>query len=192
MRLTLRLSPSLTSAGDPRFRFRFLLFDVRICRRCDRPRLIFPVPVTLKRLAAPLCVFNFGIESSRTAVSSQLSVSLHSRKSQMTAQKRPATPSAARNLLFFLRCGFGNLRRRRPGRTLRRSLVLLFPVLLFLPLLLRLLRRQYRMKSISFLAGGEFYDAVGFDVFDQALQDLAAEAGSGHFASAEEDGRLYF
>jgi hypothetical protein len=62
MRLTLRLSPSLTSAGDPRFRLRFLLFDVRMCRRCDRPRFIFPVPVTLKRLAAPLCVFSFGIE----------------------------------------------------------------------------------------------------------------------------------
>ncbi len=79
MRFTLRLSPSLTSAGDPRFRFRFLLFDVRMCRRCDRPRFTFPVPVTLKRLAAPLCVFNFGIKSLKTAVSSQLSVKFHSR-----------------------------------------------------------------------------------------------------------------
>jgi len=48
------------------------------------------------------------------------------------------------------------------------------------------------MKSISFLAGAEFYDAVGFHVFYQALQDLAAQAGSGHFASAEEDGCFYF
>src|SRR3954468_6580313 len=72
MRLTLRLSPSLTSAGDPRFRFRFLLFDVRMWRRCERPRFTFPVPVNLKRLAAPLCVFSFGIKSPReTAVSSQ-------------------------------------------------------------------------------------------------------------------------
>src|SRR6266496_1867410 len=62
MRFTLRLSPSLTSAGDPRFRFRFLLFEVRMWRRCDRPRFTFPVPVNLKRLAAPLCVFNFGID----------------------------------------------------------------------------------------------------------------------------------
>ena len=64
MRFTLRKSPSLTSAGDPRFRLRFLLFDVRMCRKCDRPRFTFPVPVNLKRLAAPLCVFNFGIKSS--------------------------------------------------------------------------------------------------------------------------------
>src|SRR5260370_19513725 len=62
MRFTLRLSPSLTSAGDPRFLLRFWLFDVRMCRRCDRPRFTFPVPVNLKRLAAPLCVFNFGIK----------------------------------------------------------------------------------------------------------------------------------
>jgi len=70
--------------------------------------------------------------------------------------------------------------------------VFLFPVLLFLPLLLRLLRRQDRMKSITFLAGAEFYDAVGFYVFDQTFQNLAAQAGSGHFASAEEDGCFYF
>src|SRR5258708_20982351 len=77
MRFNLRLSPSLTSAGDPRFRLRFLLFDVRMCRRCDRPRFTFPVPVNLKRLAAPLCVFNFGIKVLRkqpSAFSLQLSV----------------------------------------------------------------------------------------------------------------------
>src|SRR5258708_26422891 len=71
MRFTLLLSPSLTSAGDPRFRLRFLLFDVRMCRRCDRPRFTFPVPVNLKRLAAPLCVFNFGIKVLKNSVSFQ-------------------------------------------------------------------------------------------------------------------------
>src|SRR5437773_7975333 len=83
MRFTLRLSPSLTSAGDPRFRFRFLLFDVRMCRMCDRPRFTFPVPVNLKRLAAPLCVFSFGIKILRkqpSALSHQLSVSVLSRR----------------------------------------------------------------------------------------------------------------
>src|SRR6202043_1338354 len=30
-------------------------------RRCECPRFTLPVPVFLKRLAAPLCVFNFGI-----------------------------------------------------------------------------------------------------------------------------------
>src|SRR5450631_3125230 len=91
MRFTLRLSPSLTSAGDPRFRLRFLLFDVRMCRRCDRPRFTFPVPVTLKRLAAPLCVFNFGIKSSEnsrqlSAIGCQFHFILA--ECQMTAQAR--------------------------------------------------------------------------------------------------------
>src|SRR5258708_4449816 len=76
MRFTLRLSPSLTSAGDPRFRLRFLLFDVRMWRRCDRPRFTFPVPVNLKRLAAPLWVFSFGIVPQN---SHQLSAKVHSR-----------------------------------------------------------------------------------------------------------------
>src|SRR4029077_17514916 len=62
MRSTLARSPSLTKAGDPRLRLRFLLLEVRIWRRCERPRFTFPVAVFLKRLEAPLCVFNFGIE----------------------------------------------------------------------------------------------------------------------------------
>src|SRR5450631_713578 len=95
MRFTLRLSPSLTSAGDPRFRLRFLLFDVRMCRRCDRPRFTFPVPVTLKRLAAPLCVFNFGIKSSEnsrqlSAIGCQFHFILA--ECQMTAQARLVFP----------------------------------------------------------------------------------------------------
>jgi hypothetical protein len=32
-----------------------------MCRVFVWPRLILPVPVLLKRLAAPECVFNFGI-----------------------------------------------------------------------------------------------------------------------------------
>src|SRR5580658_5090122 len=115
MRFTLRLSPSLTSAGDPRFRFRFLLFDVRMCRRCDRPRFTFPVPVNLKRLAAPLCVFNFGITSSETAVSIQpsaLSLDLFSQDlfdgssencRSAKAYHSERSPRAARNLLLALR-----------------------------------------------------------------------------------------
>src|SRR6202521_624451 len=115
MRLTLRLSPSLTSAGDPRFRFRFLLFDVRICRRCDRPRFIFPVPVTLKRLAAPLCVFNFGIKSSKqpSAFSHQLLVKARSRDSTWTAQARLAF--RAQRGICSLRRGLGYLRSSSGG-----------------------------------------------------------------------------
>jgi hypothetical protein len=37
-------------------------------------RLTFPVPVFLKRLEAPLCVFSLGIENQFSAFSCQLSV----------------------------------------------------------------------------------------------------------------------
>src|SRR5579862_8788706 len=40
---------------------------------------------------------------------------------------------------------------------------------LFLPLRCCLFRRQNRVKSISFLAGAEFYNALRFYVFDEAL-----------------------
>jgi hypothetical protein len=43
-------------------------------RRCECPRFTFPVPVFLKRLDAPLCVFSFGISPQwRSGVSYQLS-----------------------------------------------------------------------------------------------------------------------
>jgi hypothetical protein len=41
------------------FRFRFRDFVVRIWRAKAWPRFTFPDAVFLKRLAAPLCVFNF-------------------------------------------------------------------------------------------------------------------------------------
>jgi hypothetical protein len=41
----------------------FADFDVRMCRVFVWPRLILPVPVLLKRLAAPEWVFNFGMLS---------------------------------------------------------------------------------------------------------------------------------
>src|ERR1700746_2569476 len=76
MRNTLRRSPSLTSVPLPSLRLRFLSFDVRMWRRCECPRFTLPVAVFLKRLAAPLCVFNFGIvpQDQQPATSSQLPV----------------------------------------------------------------------------------------------------------------------
>jgi hypothetical protein len=55
-----------TSAGDtsrlPRIcRFDFVVLLVRMWRLNALARMIFPVPVFLKRLAAPRCVFNLGI-----------------------------------------------------------------------------------------------------------------------------------
>src|ERR1700719_453720 len=61
MRFTLRRSPSLTNVDVPNLRFRLWALDVRMWRRPECPRFTLPVAVFLKRLAAPLCVFNFGI-----------------------------------------------------------------------------------------------------------------------------------
>src|SRR5271157_5564369 len=61
MRLILGTSAlsSITSVSS--WRLRLVPFEVRMWRLYACPRLILPVPVFLKRLAAPLCVFIFGI-----------------------------------------------------------------------------------------------------------------------------------
>src|ERR1017187_5730748 len=45
------------------WRLRLVAFEVRMWRFIEWPRLIFPVAVFLKRFAAPLWVFIFGITS---------------------------------------------------------------------------------------------------------------------------------
>src|SRR5207302_3818478 len=78
MRNTFLRSPSLTRADDPSLRFRFVSFEVKMWRRCERPRFTLPVAVFLKRLAAPLCVFSFGIipQTQLSALGRQLSKAL--------------------------------------------------------------------------------------------------------------------
>src|SRR5215469_12183190 len=44
-----------------RWRLRLVFFEVRMWRLKACPRLNLPVPVFLKRFAAPLCVFSFGM-----------------------------------------------------------------------------------------------------------------------------------
>src|SRR5208283_3469596 len=61
MRATFAWSPSETSRVRPSLRFTFGDFEVRMCRVFVWPRLILPVLVFLKRLAAPEWVFNLGI-----------------------------------------------------------------------------------------------------------------------------------
>src|SRR5208283_4612792 len=63
MRATFAWSPSETRRVRPSFRFTFGDFEVRMCRVFVWPRLILPVAVLLKRLAAPVWVFNLGILS---------------------------------------------------------------------------------------------------------------------------------
>jgi len=69
--LTFGVSASLTRTELRRPRFRFLSFEVKMCRKKACDRFTFPLAVFLKRLAAPLCVFNFGMKSPQKAVSSR-------------------------------------------------------------------------------------------------------------------------
>jgi hypothetical protein len=61
MRATFAWSPSETITLLPSLRFTLGDLDERMCRVFVWCRTILPVPVFLKRLAAPLWVFNLGI-----------------------------------------------------------------------------------------------------------------------------------
>src|SRR5690348_11615887 len=61
MRATLAWSASETSVLWASLRLVLVSFDVRMWRIFDWPRTILPVPVFLKRLAAPRWVFNLGM-----------------------------------------------------------------------------------------------------------------------------------
>ena len=67
MARTCRTSDAETAVAWLSFRFRLLGFDVRIWRAPECPRMTLPVAVNLKRLAAPLCVFNFSLAFSRSS-----------------------------------------------------------------------------------------------------------------------------
>jgi hypothetical protein len=72
-------------------------------------------------------------------------------------------------------------------------LSLIDPRLLRRRLLSRLFRarRQDRVQRIAFLPRPEFHNAAVANVFNQALQNLSAQSGARHFASAEKDRGLY-
>src|SRR5690348_884756 len=61
MRATFAWSASETSVLWASLRLVLVSFDVRIWRIFDWPRTILPVPVFLKRLAAPRCVLSLGM-----------------------------------------------------------------------------------------------------------------------------------
>lgn len=61
MRATFFWSALSTMLSVSRWRLRLVVFEVRIWRLKACPRLNLPVPVFLKRFAAPLCVFSLGI-----------------------------------------------------------------------------------------------------------------------------------
>src|ERR1700757_158145 len=52
--------------------------------------------------------------------------------------------------------------------------------------LIRFFRSQDGVQCVAFLARTEFHQAFFLDILDQAFQDLAAEVGARHFASAKE------
>src|SRR5215510_546276 len=63
MRSSFGASASDTCSVPRMWRFDFVVLLVRMWRLNAFARRILPVPVFLKRFAAPLCVFSFGISS---------------------------------------------------------------------------------------------------------------------------------
>src|SRR5277367_4726591 len=47
--------------------------------------------------------------------------------------------------------------------------------------------RQDSVQRVAFLAGTKLYNALAFYIFNQAFENLAAEVGAGHLASAKEN-----
>src|SRR5258705_13341224 len=84
MRLILGVSASLTRTDLPNLRLRLWALEVRIWRKWEWPRFTFPLAVFLKRLAAPLWVFIFGIDSS-VVISTQQSALRRCRYAQISA-----------------------------------------------------------------------------------------------------------
>ena len=61
MRATFFWSALSTMLSVSRWRLRLVALEVRMWRLKACPRLNLPVPVFLKRFAAPLCVFSLGM-----------------------------------------------------------------------------------------------------------------------------------
>src|SRR5580704_2219596 len=182
MRFTLRRSPSLTSVEVPSLRLRLCALEVSMWRRPECPRFTLPVAVFLKRLAAPLWVFNFGI-----IPRNQLPAACF-QPSAWDIQRSIAVESWARlapvpGEALHLRSRIGSFCFGGSGRWffffLRQFPLLLrfllgFPFSFLLPLHRRFLRRQDGMQRVAFLPRAELHDALRFDVLDEPLQDAPA------------------
>src|SRR5262252_6085183 len=70
IRASLAASTSATVVVPLSARFRFVVLLLRMCCLNALLRRNLPLFVRLKRLAAPRCVFSFGIPSSRSSTSS--------------------------------------------------------------------------------------------------------------------------
>ena len=150
-------------------------------RRPECPRFTLPVAVFLKRLAAPLCDFSFGIvpRNQLPAASFQPSASSirHSCKPG-NCNRMPQSAASRRRLLSFR-----GLHPRLPAAALPlRFCLASFSFLLALP---PFLRRQDGVQRVAFLPRPELYDALRFHVLDQPLQNLPAQGRSASFRGRE-------
>src|SRR5262252_7039329 len=178
MRFTLCRSPSLTRVAVPSLRLRLFFFEVRMWRRNALLRFTLPVPVFLKRLAAPLCVFSFGIRP-RLLVLNFWRLANPDKRHPSRPMLRAESGWLRADFLRCLRaalCGGRRWLRRRCRLWFRSRSIFL--------------RRQNQVQRISFLARAELHHSLLLNVFDQPLQNLAPETLPRHFPSAEEDGRL--
>src|ERR1017187_2353591 len=202
-----------TKVSVSSWRLRLVALEVRMWRFIEWPRLILPVAVFLKRFAAPLWVFIFGITSlhyninGRTRPAEMYSPQRHrehgedkecEKVSGQPNLTRNADPSRSRRIRFTAWLIPSLRRLLRRGRVRSRSLVWLGRVGLGfgfgrvrLGWRLRLGWRQNEVQRVALLPRTKLHDRLVAQVLDQALQNSTSQTLAGHLASAEEDGGLH-
>ena len=116
---TCLLSPLLTSAAFVRFRIRFRVFLVRMCRAWLLRRMIFPEPVTLNLFAALLLVFRLlttiapylSLSTSVKLLGASANIPLKSggQSPRVQSDTRPGSVSRARLVRAMPRLAFTSL-----------------------------------------------------------------------------------
>src|SRR5580704_13279639 len=210
MRFTLRRSPSLTSVEVPSLRLRLCALEVSMWRRPEWPRFTLPVAVFLKRLAAPLWVFNFGIvplcqlpaNSFRLPVLDIQPLSLNcfgiDEPGMLSLRYRIRSLGSGRSrrrflfLLFWRQLSLRHFFLQHLFFLFGLRLLLGFFFAFLLSLDRGLLRWENRVQRIALLPRPELHDALRFHVLNQPLQNLPPQPGPRHFTAAEKYRGLYF
>src|SRR6202041_538466 len=181
-----------------------------MCRRPECPRFTLPVAVFLKRLAAPLWVFNFGIvplcqlpaNTFRLPVLDIQPLSLNcfgiDEPGMLSLRYRIRSLGSGRSrrrflfLLFWRQLSLRHFFLQHLFFLFGLRLLLGFFFAFLLALDRGLLRCENRVQRIALLPRPELHYALRFHVLNQPLQNLPPQPGPRHFTAAEKYRGLYF
>src|SRR5271169_5109565 len=189
MRATFFWSALSTRVSVSRWRLRLDTFEVRMWRLNACPRLNLPVPVFLKRFAAPLCVLSLGITISIYFTTLFRLPRYSGQRTSLAVRKPKRLPGWLACSRRHLRAGTARLPRRLCllRRCWRRALLRLR----WFGRDLHLRRGQNQMQRIAFLARPELHHRLVGEVLNQAVQDATAQVLPRHLTSAEKDCGLH-